>query len=477
MSSRPESVISSSAFSSSSIIPNDCDNDGDEDPIIRNIDVFISPELSRTLHLLQFPIQPAISSNAAASTITPIEAKLRPKHNMLELEYSIPNSALGGHSHQQADNLHITQRTFTSNAIAPVTHMALAKLDKAGERLDIIPLQKDVLQMRPSFKHLHNYDEEDETQTNIDKTGDSHTNSNTGGRQKPILFQKKESDRSANARRNSYAYKRASEESEEWIELDIHGSDGKWSSVRKEMLRKVACANREKTIRLAKSEFANRDDGGYYVKSLNYMESISTTFADVADMMMGEQTSTTKLPNNPADGDVEEIAVAELASKLVVLLQEGLGAMIPYRVLRSKFHSEKVSDEMLIMALSSCAVLVRGNFALKSSLAQFLKKDAMKEMRDLMLLLLNMYGSIQRERLIRVFQTKACTNDDYAVINADVITFVLETMAKLSNGCWVSKVEDDVVFAARFPELASFHGVYWIKKKEMLKELVELYEQ
>jgi hypothetical protein len=129
------------------------------------------------------------------------------------------------------------------------------------------------------------------------------------------------------------------------------------------------------------------------------------------------------------------------------------------------------------MALSSCAVLVRGNFALKSSLAQFLKKDAMKEMRDLMLLLLNMYGSIQRERLIRVFQTKACTNDDYAVINADVITFVLETMAKLSNGCWVSKVEDDVVFAARFPELASFHGVYWIKKKEMLKELVELYEQ
>jgi DNA-directed RNA polymerase-3 subunit RPC5 len=391
---------------------------------------------------------------------------------MLELEYSIPNSAIGGHSHQQADNLHITQRTFTSNAIAPVTHMALAKLDKAGERLDIIPLQKDVLQMRPSFKHLHSHDEEDETQTNIDKTGDSNTN-NSGGRQKPILFQKKESDRSANARRNSYAYKRASEESEEWIDLDIHGTEGKWSSVRKEMLRKVACANRDKTIQLAKSKFANRDDGGYYVKSLNYMESISTMFAD-ADQTA---TLTTTLPNSTtADGDVDETAVAELASKLVVLLQEGLGAMIPYRVLRSNFHSE-VSDEMLIMALSSCAVLVRGNFALKSSLAQFLKKDVMKEMRDLMLLLLNMHGSIQRERLIRAFETKACTNDDYAVINADAITFVLETMAKLSNGCWVSKVEDDVVFAARFPELASFHGVYWIKKKEMLRELVELYEQ
>ena len=31
----------------------------EDDPIIRTIDVYISPELSSTLHLLQFPIQPA----------------------------------------------------------------------------------------------------------------------------------------------------------------------------------------------------------------------------------------------------------------------------------------------------------------------------------------------------------------------------------------------------------------------------------
>ena len=473
---RPESVISSSA-AFSPIIP---DDDG-EDPIIRSIDVFISPELSRTLHLLQFPIQPINTSlssssnkNKSSQATTPIEAKLRPKHNMLELEYPIPNAALGGQSDQHSGHKHLTQRTFTSNAIAPVTHMALAKLDKSGERLDIIPLQKDVMQMRPSFEHLHNHDEEDDTQTNVDKAGD--TNTAASGKQKPILFQKKESDRSANARRNSYAFKRASEESEEWIELDVHGSEGKWSSVRKDMLRKVACANRDQTIHLAKSKLTDRD-GGYYVRSLNYMESISSAFADTT---MGEQTeaaaATTTLSNTAAGEGIDETAVAELASKLAVLLQEGLGKMIPFSVLRSNFHPEKVSDEMLIMALSSCAVLVRGNFALKSSLAQFLKKDVMKEMRDLMLLLLNMHGSIQRERLVRAYETKASTNDDYAVINAEIITFVLETIAKQSNGCWVAKVEDDFVFAARFPELATCHGVYWVKKKEMLKELVELYE-
>mmetsp|Transcript_25397 Transcript_25397/g.36242 ORF Transcript_25397/g.36242 Transcript_25397/m.36242 type:complete len:476 (+) Transcript_25397:163-1590(+) len=474
LSPHPESVISSSA-TFSPIIP-DQDND-DEDPIIRSIDVFISPELSRTLHLLQFPIQP-VNTPSSNNKYTPIEAKVRPKHNMLELEYPIPNAALGGQSNPQAGHKHLTQRTFTSNAIAPVTHMALAKLDKAGERLDIIPLQKSVMQMRPSFDHLHNHDEEDDAQqnTNLDKSGDTTTtsSSSSGGKQKPILFQKKESDRSATARRNSYAHKRASEESEEWIELDVHGSEGKWSSVRKDMMRKVECANRDVTIQLAaKSKFTDRDEG-HYVRSLNYMESISAAFADTSVM---EESSLTTFSNTNAGEDVDETAVAELASKLVILLQEGLGKMIPFSVLRSNFHLEKVSDELLIMALSSCAVLVRGNFALKSSLAQFLKKDVMKELRDLMLLLLNMHGSIQRERLVQAFETKASTNDDYAVINADVITFVLETMAKLSNGCWVPKVEDDVVFAARFPKFATCHGVYWVKKKEMLKELVELYEQ
>ncbi len=475
LSPHPESVISSSA-AFSSIIPDQ--DDDDEDPIIRSIDVFISPELSRTLHLLQFPIQPAhaitsSSSNSkynSSKAITPIEAKVRPKHNMLELEYPIPNAALGGQPNPQAGHKHLTQRTFTSNAIAPVTHMALAKLDKAGERLDIIPLQKSVMQMRPSFDHLHNHEEEDDAQqTNLDKSGDA----TSGGKQKPILFQKKESDRSASARRNSYAHKRASEESEEWIELDVHGSEGKWSSVRKDMMRKVECANRDVSIQLAKGKFADID-GGHYVRSLNYMESISAAFADTS--VMGEEPSLT-FSNTDAGEGVDEAAVAELASKLVILLQEGIGKMIPFSVLRSNFHPDKVSDELLILALSSCAVLVRGNFALKSSLAQFLKKDVMKELRDLMLLLLNMHGSIQRERLVRAFETKASTNDDYAVINADVITFVLETMAKLSNGCWVPKVEDDVVFAARFPKFATCHGVYWVKKKDMLKELVELYEQ
>ena len=37
-------------------------------------------------------------------------------------------------------------------------------------------------------------------------------------------------------------------------------------------------------------------------------------------------------------------------------------------------------------------------------------------------------------------------------------------------------MEDDEEFAADFPEVAACHGVYWMKKKEMLIGLIELYE-
>ncbi|KAL7538143.1 hypothetical protein ACHAXR_008315 [Thalassiosira sp. AJA248-18] len=479
------------------------ENEDDEDPIVRTIDVFISPALSNTLHLLQFPIQPVGSTKQHSSrrdqSNTPTEAKLRPKHNMLELEFPIPPSAQGGHR-QLSDKMCLSHRTFTSNTVAPVTHMALARLNRSGTRFDVVPMQKHVMQMRPSFRHLH--DEEDEDPNAAAAAADE-SKIESKSRQKPIMFQKKETERSANARRNSYAYKRAQEETEEWIELDVHGSEGRWSSERKEAMGKIKCPDKENELKLAKTKSVDEDGG--YVKSLNYLDSFSMAKGeafvenlsewapstinaiinensaedDDVDVLLEETLSST----GPSIGATEQ-ATAELASKLAILLQNGNGTMIPYRIIRSRFHAGKVSDEILTMALSSCAVLCRGNFALKSKLAKFLnasgggetKKKLMRELRDLILLLLNMHGKVQRERLVRAYSAKAGTTGGYECINADTITFILQTVTKKSHDCWVAKVDDDEEFAADFPKVAACHGVYWMKKKEMMINLIELYE-
>ena len=533
MSKRPDAVASSSFVKSEpadELIPpapksgnialhdvmDEDDDDDDDDPIIRTIDVYISPELTKTLHLLQFPIQPVVKDNIDRrdrGSNTPAEARFRTKHNMLELDYPIPSSAQAGHR-QLTDKMCLSQRTFTSNSIAPVTHMALARLNRDGTSLNVVPMQKHVMQMRPSFRHLHDEDEEDPNTAAMAE--ESNTTSRKSGRQKPIMFQKKETERSAAARRNSYAHKRAQEESEEWIELDVHGREGKWSTERKEYIGKVKCPNKENELKVVKNTKSVEADGGY-IKSLNYLDTLAMArasgeafvenFSDWAPSTMNTQAVVDGEDNNEddiIDGDLvmdmditdgEEVvapaigateqATAELAGKLAILLQKGNGTMIPYRILRSTFNPNKVSDEILTMALSSCAVLVRGNFALKSKLAKFLnaagggenKKKLMRELRDLIMLLLNMHGRVQRERLVRAYAIKGeSTPGYYDVINADTITFVLKTVAKPSQDCWVAKVDDDEEFAADFPEVAACHGVYWVKRKQMMFNMVQLYE-
>ena len=313
------------------------------------------------------------------------------------------------------------------------------------------------------------------------------------------MFQKKENEWAAKARKNSYAYKRASEESEDWIPLEVHGNtqDGRWTPFKKEVMKKASCPDRGKDLQLSRGAASNEA----YVRSLNYLDSVaSASFAsplkeDLSDWVPTNAESNiaettledefqdfeSAVTTAPVVGATEK-AAAELAAKLAVLLQNGDGTMIPYPVIRSRFNADAVSDEILTMALSSCAVLVRGNFCLKSSIAQFINAGgtaskrgrALRELRDLILLLLNMHGMVQRERLIRVYAER---EDECEIITPDTITFFLQTVAKRSSDhCWHPKVEDDEKFAAMFPEVAAFHGVYWVKKKEKMKKLVELYE-
>jgi len=452
----------------------------DDDPIVREIDVYISQELSHTLHLLQFPIQPAASPHQSKFKAEPFDAKFRPQHRMLELQYPIPNHAKSVPDRPLPDTLCLSSRTFTSSHISPVTHMALAKLNKDGSRLNVIPLQQGILQMRPSFQHLHMHDDAEDEMAAESSEGNS--------QKKAAAFQKKDNERAASQRKNSYAYKRASEESEEWVSLEVHGDTrkGGWGEVKKEYMDKVKCQNQGKNLKLSSGMASNEG----YVKSLNYLDTVTagSSFASP----MSEDLSDWK-PSSASDmvdefeeletksapvGEIEKNA-SELAAKLVVLLQNGNGAMVPYRVIRSRLNVDLISDEVLTTALSSCAVIVRGNFCLKSSLCQFVnfggsgsaKGKAMRELRDLVLLLLNMHGEVQRERLIEVYK-------DNPTVSPDIITILLETVATKSDSrnCWIPKVDDDDSFATKFPEVVALHAVYWVKKKTSMKKLVKTYE-
>jgi DNA-directed RNA polymerase-3 subunit RPC5 len=554
----------------------DDDDDDDDDPVIRTIDVYISPSLSSTIRLIQFPIEPAHGRHRYRRIANghekgdddghrppppppaPIEARYRPRHDMLELDYPLPN--YDRDRRQLSDNLCLSTRTNVSTAIVPGTHMALARLGGGGaegNRLDVIPLRRSVMQMRPSFGHLHNGEDDEDDAANNGRGRDGDNNGgddDDGGQQRPIMFARKETERSVNARKNSYAHQRASEALEEWIQLDVHGAIAHAgggnrqmhsSVVRRETLSRVKCSDLDNALRLAgfaDDAAADDDDemprammddrGARYVRSLNYLDAYSTGRGGAAGDASVDNLSEWTPSNAAARGNGrrgrddddnimtdatddpdflfgpnDDMAIAELAAKLALLMQNGQGTMIPYCVIRSRFHPANVPDDMLAAALSSCAVLVRGNFALKSTLTKFLSPAAaggggggggvdgrnkvrlLRELRDLILLLLNMHGMVQRERLARAYSSRngggrggdegrrnAGGGIYDPIINPDMITFVLRTVARKSDDCWIAKVDDDEGFAAAFPEVAACHAIYWMKKREMMADLIELYE-
>ena len=531
------------------------EEEDDDDPIVRTIDVYISPALAGTLRLLQFPIEPAHRlrhrsnlgkgdgkksvRDAAPDPPAPTEARFRPRHNMLELEYPLP-PLRRDHRPLPDKVMRLTSRTYCSNSVAPRTHMALARLDAPGGRLDVIPLRDRVLQMRPSFGHLHDGEDDGESGGG-DATsaaaaandpddggggggGDGGARRNAAAAATTVMFARRETERSDGARRSSYAHKRASEAGEGWVELDVHvaGTGGRSSRVRGEALSRVRCGDVGNHLMLAgaggdrdgddvdpppaaaAAADGSDDRDSLYVRSLNYLDPYPSGRGGggggggappPGDAFVENLSEWAPSPNAAAAADggggvagsAAEMAAAELAAKIAVLMQNGNGTMIPYCVLRSRFHPARVPDEMLTVALSSCAVLVRGNFALRSNLAKFLastgggkrKLKLMREMRDVILLLLNMHGMVQRERLARAYSSRGGGGGGGGydpIIDPDAITFVLATVARKSHDCWVAKVDDDEEFAARFPEVAALHAIYWMKKKEMLGELLELYE-
>ncbi|KAL3768096.1 hypothetical protein ACHAW5_009153 [Stephanodiscus triporus] len=581
-------------------VPPDDDDDNDnedDDPIVRTIDVYISPALSNTLHLLQFPIEPARrrrqhhrggrgggggidkdDEDDDDDVPSPTEARFRPRHNMLELDYPLPQFRRDLRRLPSNVATMMTTRTHSSNSVAPNTHLALARLDDSGSRLRVVPLIRHALQMRPSFAHLDDVDGDGDGEGGGDGDGegghdgtttttgivadrrpddDRGTNIAPGQRRRPIMFAKREGSTTefhhpggaGGGRRAPHAQKRASEAAEGWIVLDVvrGGGGGADDGGKRTMSFGRETSSSFGTRRgegngedrapmglagydedddedddCADVPYSADDDGGCdecgarYVRSLNYLDSYPSGrgggggggATPPSGGALVEDPWEWSPPNAPHEYDdsadhvdaseaggvgATERAAAELAARLATLMQSGNGTMIPYCVLRSQFHPTRVPDELLTVALSSCAVLVRGNFALKSTLAKFLaangggegrkKSKSMRELRDLILLLLNMHGMVQRERLARAYSSRGGgerrrrTDGGYdPIIDPDTITFVLKTVARKSHHCWVAKVDDDEEFAAKFPEVAACHAIYWMKKKEMLADLIELYE-
>jgi len=459
------------------------DEDGDE--IVREIDVYLSPALERQMYLVQFPLR-----HQGQPMSIPEEARIKTKHGILELEHSIPPSLLGG-GRSMPDAIRIAQQKHVSHTIPVSTHMVLGKLEstvtvgddvnvETKTALHLVPLSH-ITQMRPSFSHIDEamMQTDDQMQKDADAAAEAEETTKNKKEKKSIMFQKKESERAALARQNSYAYKKSLEDAEEWLPLTVHDSDTpKAQEVRDAILcpsphtilvdntntapstttssttttGPVGTGEQEGSVVTNGKSQNHKSPQEMYIQSLNYLPEAG----DGVGASAGD------------DMQIEEGNLQHVTGKITKLLH--LGWPVPYSVVRSHFSPTTVTDQDLIKALSCSAVMVRGNFVLQSHLTPYVNEPIIAQARTYILFLFQTLGYVQRFRLDRVYE-------GVSRMSSEILLMLLQEIGvKCENG-WKFKLEDDVTFYQAFQEQAQMHTNYWERQKERYEPNMKLYNE
>uniref|UniRef100_A0A7S2UNR4 Uncharacterized protein n=1 Tax=Attheya septentrionalis TaxID=420275 RepID=A0A7S2UNR4_9STRA len=449
----------------SNISMEDYPTEDDEDEVVREIDLFISPELMSTLHLVQFPLMPVSLTEGQPSPL-PESARFKQQHHLLELDYPLPST-----QQRRPPFDTVTHRTVSSHSVPISTHMALGVLDASGTSMNLVPLCQPTLQMRPSFAHVDVLDDGGDDDEKDE--GDGAPSKLDGmAKGKPLLFKKKESDRAALARKSSYAFKKASQDGEEWSDLYIRGPG---TDERKQARRAVACPSRNRQLEFVGSNETN--GSAQFVKSLNYLpDHIVLTEAassnDIVDVDEANDEANESKTSVSETGDrlSEEYLLRDLVAQLSSLLLDR-ACPIPWNVLQAKFSgtSSKITDDVLLMALGSVAVLVRGNFVVQSRLIVGVRPEVALA-RDLVLILLNKDGYVQRSRLVPTLSN---------LVEEHTVTALLSQIGRKCTNGWELRLEDDTIFEHEFPDQVGLHQSYWehhIQNEPKLSLLLQEYE-
>jgi len=488
--------------------------DADDDEIVREIDVYISPTLTQQLHLIQFPLTPAAAStdhhHAPRSATT---ARYKPRNQLLELDFPVAHDSFA--TQKRANGipygLDLKQRTYTSHSIDPTTHTALGLVSSNGTSIHLIPLVHPVQQMRPSFKHIDDVNAEREG-------GDSgilqeEVPAGEPGEQ-PILLKKKESDKTIAIRQSSYAYKKALQAAEEWIDLQVQTERTHKNAVENKR-REAYCSQIKRGLRLAPGASGGKKD---YISTLNYLPVSLEDVDRISSSSISAPSDRTNDENEHAAVNLDDEGVGnrqgeedellrELTAKLTTSLQRGVP--IPFSMIHHRYQN--IEPLVILKALLGCSVLVRGNFVIKSTLSGLTPTE--QDARDAIILLLNKYGFVQRYKLLLWVKTTALNTNErnernadmeknagpterssngiisrqaddldsdatcYSLLKEESLNHIITSLCRKVENGWECKLEDDGMLALNFPLVAIAYNNYWALRTSQLQKYVDLYER
>ncbi|XP_022084969.1 DNA-directed RNA polymerase III subunit RPC5-like [Acanthaster planci] len=203
----------------------------DDDPVVDEVDVFLSRGLAENLYLFQYPVRP---SGMPYDDFEHLSAKIKPKQNMVELELGLETQNSNydkSRGEQIAINVDganpIGSKTFqsdvmdkqvlaTSSCVSATSRYAVGIL-KDGE-LHLTPLH-GIIQLKPSFAYLDKADQKSKVERAGDTEGESSQEEEEEAKPIKVQFARPESDQARARRLASYSHHEKMMSEEMWVPL------------------------------------------------------------------------------------------------------------------------------------------------------------------------------------------------------------------------------------------------------------------
>ncbi|XP_043280382.1 DNA-directed RNA polymerase III subunit RPC5 [Venturia canescens] len=436
----------------------------DDDPVIKEIPVFLAKNLADKLYVFQYPIRPA---EAGYDNAKFIKTMLKPKNQEALIEVEIDSRSAtydqskGAQIAANADGViskscqENEERTFESSMMDKTILQSSRALPDCSNysvgvyqdgELHITPL-KSILQMRPQFNYFDKGGKggKDETK-NLGEDGEEEEEA---VKQVNVTFARQKSDFFTKMREQSFQEQSKKSLEESWIETQYRETN---SSQAELMRLDMYCSSTDEsvnTLKLTRNE---------YLKML-------------APPMKTEQYAVASASNHGTS--LVYIRTLPLLDQIRILMKDA--KILSFTQLRSILSTDHEAIA-IIKYLQQVAVLVQGNWVVNSELIypkdtisshSGIAAELMCRARDYVLLCFTEHEYVDRKAVSSMIK-----------LPSEEIKEIFVNLARHhAKRGWKLIAPSNKDFTERYPEIAQRQEMFWEAKKKHLREVMETQNQ
>ncbi|KAK2576209.1 hypothetical protein KPH14_005579 [Odynerus spinipes] len=433
----------------------ECEND----PVVKEIPIFLSQNLANKLFIFQYPIRPARDGYDNA---TFLKTSIKPENQEVRIEVAVDTHSInydkmkgrqiaintdGNPKVEQEDDdkvfdSDVMDKTvlYSSRALPECSNYA-AGIYQDGE-LHITPL-KGIIQLRPQFNYLDKSDKR--AREEAKNIGEDIEEEDEGPKQVNVTFDRQTPDFIKKMQEQSFQHFSKKSLEEKWINTDY----APVNSTQAELTRlEMFCSSTDESINTLN------------LTHKQYLDLLAPPITEEQYMKVGT--------TNPISS-LNYIRTLPLLDQVRILMKDV--RVLSFVQLRSLLSSEH-DTAAILKYLQQVAVLVQGNWVVNSELIYLkdtvssqngIPAELMCRARDYVLLSFTEQQFLDRKAISTVIKLPS----------EEIREIFVNLATHQPKKGWQLLVPPNKEFCERYPEIAQRQEMFWEAKRKYLREILE----